>query len=871
MIQKRLLLLVACAFALAPASRLSSAQDPGRVELVMVDVPLRDALVALMQRTRIEILFETDLVTGRRASCRITTSDPEEALGCLLRDTGLDYVTLSSGVHVLVEEALRAPVLASVLGRVLDAAAGTPVSRAHVRDLTTGGGTVTDGDGRFVLGEVRSGPHLLAVSHVAYEPRRDTIWVAQQTVHATLSMHQRVLDTQAILVSGIQTHPVGHPDVDLAGILENAQALAIGAMGGADGVVGFQSDPGGGGSHIEGGAPGDHAVLLDGTPIFIPLRNGGVFGPFSPLAVRSLTVHRAGFRAREGSSLAGGIDAVHALTRSPGQRLVAQISPLSSNLWIGRKTGAVSWMIAGRNEMGKSIRPASLDKRLREWSRPDRYLAEELFGSDQADLAQLSGILEDRDIIISYADLHAAADAPLGSGRRMYVSAYLADNRFGTPVLETSPFDFQAVSDEYVWQNKALQARYSWLAGQRTLMRAGTWTSSFILKHPFEQSPQGGTAASTSEFNEIVSGGGYVGLETSRSPRFAFSAEAGVRNLDADAQMGIDPRSEGRQLLPEGQSQMRWLWETTLDSDWTPHPDLRVTLGTRLTYHHGRRTVYAEPRLGIERRARFGQVGVTGRLSAGVYRQFINQVDVASWSFSAILPTFRTWLPLNRSQGPATALHLAAEVVAAASRGLSFTLQTYQKRMLRVYELGVLQTDPALVEGSGRARGISGAGRWELGRFTMALSHEWSLSRRSLPGRFGGESVSTPWAQPHRSMAQVSWKTAGRWSASARVERIGGRSWAFRRAYYNYLPAGATNAVFNVARPDRDGLPVHIQFDVSFGKTWEFQPATVTLRLDVLNVADARNVVEYRQDRAGGIVEIPGLPRLAAMTLRLGI
>jgi hypothetical protein len=120
-------------------------------------------------------------------------------------------------------------------------------------------------------------------------------------------------------------------------------------------------------------------------------------------------------------------------------------------------------------------------------------------------------------------------------------------------------------------------------------------------------------------------------------------------------------------------------------------------------------------------------------------------------------------------------------------------------------------------------------------------------------------------------MAQIGWRTANRWSASARLERINGRSWAFRRAYYNYLSAEATNAAFNPERPDRDALPAHLQIDISVGKTWEFQPATLTLRLDVLNVADSRNVVEYRQDRAGARREIPGLPRLVAMTLRLGL
>lgn len=834
---------------------------------MLIDVPLGDALIALLDRSELEILFESGLVDGRVTRCRVQTSDPIVALRCVLGETGVDYLTLSSGVIVLVEKSLKAPVLGRVIGRVVDKATGIPVSRAHVRDLTERRTAVSDDDGRFVLGSVRSGPHVLEVTHLAYEARRDTVRVTEGLVRHTMSLSPAVLDTPAIIISGLHAIPWDAPDQELTGIIGSPDAQTVGALGSLDAVAGVHTDPGGGGTHVQGGAPGDHFVTLDGAPVFTPLRNGGLFGPFSPLAVSSITVHRAGYRARDGGSLAGGIDVGHGLGWPEDPFGVALVSPLAANLRLGGQRNRLRWMVAGRSELGREGRPNSLDRRLRQWSSPDPYLSGALFGADEGELDRLSETLEARETIISYFDLHTAAEVSLGPGRRLYGSAYLADNRFGTPALEAPPLDRNAVSDEYVWKNRMAQVRYSFLAGTGALLSAGAWTSAFVLRHPFSESPQGGSSVD-SEFNEVVSSGLFGTLESGLNANLAYTLEAGIRNLDADARIGIDPGNPARELLSGTIPQVRWLWEFTLDSDWTPRPGFRVTAGSRLTYIHGRRTVYAEPRLGVERTGVLGGREARVRVSGGLYRQYVNQFDVASWSFSAILPTFRTWVPLHQNQGPATALHLAGETSVAVNPTLTISADAYAKRMLRIYELGVLAAEPAQVEGTGSATGASLAGTWTSGNAEVVLSQEIARSTREIPGRYAGKAIATPWVQPHRTTVQVRLQSVGDWVTTLRVSRISGRSWAFRRAYYHYLTGEEPNVLFNVQRPDSDRLPIHLQIDASLARTWRVGASRLVTRVDVLNVFDTANVTEYRQDDSGERIGIPGLPRLAVFSVR---
>jgi hypothetical protein len=83
----------------------------------------------------------------------------------------------------------------------------------------------------------------------------------------------------------------------------------------------------------------------------------------------------------------------------------------------------------------------------------------------------------------------------------------------------------------------------------------------------------------------------------------------------------------------------------------------------------------------------------------------------------------------------------------------------------------------------------------------------------------------------------------------ARGLGVWGRSWAFRRAYYDVLPLYAGTTVlggFDLSRPDRDRLPPLLNLDVGLAYSWTLRGGqTVELAFDIVNVLDRRNVLDW--------------------------
>jgi len=171
-----------------------------------------------------------------------------------------------------------------------------------------------------------------------------------------------------------------------AGDLQNAPASSTpSTLQSLDAVVGVHVGDALADVHVQGGDSGEHQYLLDDAPIFVPIRNGGFFGSFSPFAIDQITIHKAGFEARHGSFLSGSIELNHDLQSSDGSIATVQIDPLSIN---GRINGAIreeknisaQWMVAGRMGLWEFFQPRQIEQNVREWSRPNTFLSTTLAG-----------------------------------------------------------------------------------------------------------------------------------------------------------------------------------------------------------------------------------------------------------------------------------------------------------------------------------------------------------------------------------------------------------------------------------------------------------------------------------------------------------
>lgn len=175
--------------------------------------PLKSALTEFAWQSDREILFSTDIVAGKQASMVAGVYEPEEALGLLLTDTGLEY-SITSNNTILVNEkgddassrnlmvqniGGEAPTTASsrpgeqdatsvVTGKVTDARTGANLKGALVTIDETNQSTATDDLGRYRFPAIREGKYTLRVSYLGYAGAATVLQVVGPVVSRDLTL-----------------------------------------------------------------------------------------------------------------------------------------------------------------------------------------------------------------------------------------------------------------------------------------------------------------------------------------------------------------------------------------------------------------------------------------------------------------------------------------------------------------------------------------------------------------------------------------------------------------------------------------------------------------------------------------------------------
>lgn len=232
--------------------------------------------------------------------------------------TAKGRLVLLAGLASLASTVAAAQESGNIAGTVQDAL--TEVALAGVQVLIDDGrrGTVTDGQGRFRIRELRSGWHLLEVRHIGYEPaRRDSILVrGGETVVIDVSLRALAVEIDSLVVTAVRD-PVLDPFAmrseqritgsDLRDLpvsnLEDALQLQAGVVG----------------ESYRGGRVGQQALLVDGLGIKNQLdaqnEPTGLHLPPDMLTEASLTT--SGFSARYGQTISG---LVNVVTKEGGDR-----------------------------------------------------------------------------------------------------------------------------------------------------------------------------------------------------------------------------------------------------------------------------------------------------------------------------------------------------------------------------------------------------------------------------------------------------------------------------------------------------------------------------------------------------------------------
>ncbi len=858
------------------------------LDLSLREIPVETALENLVSMTGISLVYASDVVRGKRTVCRVEDASPEELLRCIVLGADLDFYRLSSGTYVVIAGPEALPAYGTISGQIVDALTGDPVPDASVELADGSSGTRTNGAGMFMLARLLPGPHQLFVSQPGYTSIRIPLEVLSSgNTRRQIRLDPAVMELDPIVVEGIR-------DVGGAGMRDGtwrgggfAEAVPL------EGELSQQARTGLGVARrplfadlsIQGSAPGEHIVRLDGVPVFDPVSLGRSRSAFSPLALRRITVRKAGFGVEHGSFSGGVIDVEHALTdRGPGPAVTALADPYAVNadvsLPIRLLRGEGSVMVAGRTSIWDIYRERSLDHALRDWNEMDPILMRELSRAGlRYDAASAYGS-QDHGSSLGFTDVHGALRLEFPGFRTLHASFYRGTNEVATELLSSdsggygeSPPRLLLTQDDYRWSNTAGQVRLDWLMGDRASMQIRAWGSRHELNHSYgmvaaPSVQQDGLAIETSSVERDLrvllalqppadDGNQIQEWGTSATADLALGAQhfvtGGVEALRVQSRAHL----LNGFLRPLLFQDLEWRWAAFVQDRWRITDRFTVEGGLRVTTLPGE-SRYVEPRISARVDGAGSTLGPWSlQVSAGIYRQYLNQFSVSNVGPSALVPEVQFWLPVDGSMEPSRSRHLAAEFAARPRREWEVRAEAYYKRLDRILALdygtltathtGLVEMDQAdfVSSAEGVAYGYGGRLGWERGRARARVAYDWSVSERTLPSRFDGARQPTPWSEPHRVTAQGRLPVWGGLAVDLETRNVWGRTWGLRRAYYDYLVLHGADAELPIGLPEEDRLPTLHQLDVGLSWLGEIRGVLAEVRGEVRNAQWTRQVLDY--------------------------
>ncbi|MFO8233471.1 MAG: TonB-dependent receptor [Longimonas sp.] len=885
---------------------LTDGDTTGGYTMTLRNVPLDEALRRFVAATEADLGYANALVEDRYAYCRIRDATTEQLLQCILKDTEVDYVRTSGGAYVLVA-AFQAPdATGRLTGTVVDAETGMPLPDANVLLADASAGRATNEAGRFHFGPLLAGEHQVVVTYVGYEPQVKRVWVPQDgQERVRIALNPTSLTTPPLVVNGLERRL---PSFRMGTNTTDREELArIEGPGTPDVAHAVRRQPGvalghpRADLHVQGGDIGEHATLLDGVPMREPTTLGGLVSAFSPHALRRVQVHKAGFGAEHGSYTAGVVAAEHDLARRHTEYADVSADPISLNAraqtnWGTNRDASGYAMGAVRTSMWDVYRSPALHHRLSTWTQPDPALT----------MLWLSDAVDDRETLTQrpvadaqFSDIHLAAQHQLSPFHQVYASAYRGHTRMQTSVNSTgiAPVDASdapgddmqlfATQGRTGWTNTMAQVRHEWTITDRVSSRLRFHTaqhdshSLFGMRDSLIQQTDTPPAPDASasirldgadhalEENELNEWGGKAAVDVSLSPRYHLKASIAPRHMKSVVHV------RNRFLGAFEHATRAWHIESYAEGEASLGLGTTLTMGTRLTYVSNRQTVYAEPRVALRYDRSGTPLGdVALRTAGGLYRQYVTQSEISNDGPMSVVPSVRFWLPVDASVAPPRAYHATADALLMPTNTWSIRLETYYKAQPRTLEVDYSrlvgsipladmqavattqtnQQNDILAPGRARSYGASVQVQRTGARVDAKVVAETERARRWYPGRFNEQFVPAPWEQPVRLDADVT-VALGR-GVDARMSGYGvwGRSWALRRAYYDYIAhiqGGNSFEGFDLRRPGQQQLAPMMRLDLGLGGEWEIKGVGLRAQISLINVLDRANPFDWSLDTSG--------------------
>jgi hypothetical protein len=887
-ISQKMLALCLWMLVLLPVSLLAQeATDKKKYTFVAQGEPLDYSLQKLVNKTDIDLIYDPRLMSEHSVYVQAENENPENILRIILEGSELDFIQLSSGTYVLVKDNREASIQGNMIGKVIDQTSGKPLRGAHVMLADASTGTSTNSAGRFTIPKLEPGRHEITITYVGYQPVKDTVWVPAGN---SSPQHSFSLETKPVWVEPIVVSDTRKllPAADtFTGTVENPRKAALGtidAVKSMNSIMGINFNLGLADYNIQGGNNTQNQLRLDDVPIYNPVSMGRLIGAFSPYALGTIDVYKAGYGTTVGSQLSGIVNLNHDLGSNKEQSLLLQADLLNLNgrfdhtLNIGDGPD-INLMLAGRTNIWRWYKKPTLVNTFKEWDQIDPLLTNRLLDISSTNMSYLQ---KNHNSDIRYSDLHLAALIEHSDFQTTQISAYRGKNFLQTDLfsenveLASNAPNHMFTIDRYNWTNWMGKIEHEWLVNPR--LDAGI--SSYVTKHSLQhQYAMGNNLNTRLNFAESVSDQLYEGairnmntgnqngvMELAAAANFDYSVNTNYQIKTSLKATHLNYRFHLSDLYVNTahSESTSFLLSSFIQNNFFLSNQTSLSAGSRFTFIPSRDLVFAEPRFSLQHDEPETAIGyLSTKLSGGIYRQFINQFDVSNIAPSALVPSMRFWVPVDFSTDVPKAYHLSGDLLWEPDEYWTVKGESYYKWMPTTLSLDYRELFDYSIIGprnlESQAQFITNSQQYAYGggisiervlpslQMQLKGKYQYSQTRRRIEYRFDGEYESVPWNYPHQLGISAEWQAFPDFMILVQWESIWGQSWGFRKAYYDYLsifkPENLQN--YDFEDPSDDQLPAFQQLDAGISYKLNLEKGNLRMRIDVFNLLDHKNIMNW--------------------------
>lgn len=686
---------------------------------------------------------------------------------------------------------------------------------ATVYDQASKSGSSSNNFGFYSL-TLPQGKVELVFSYVGYSPRSIHFTLSKDTViHMDLKagtvleeavvssrragqiQEQTQMSSVNIPVSQIKSLPMFLGEVDIMKVFQ----LMPGVQSGGEGSSGL---------YVRGGGPDQNLILLDGVPVYNSSHLFGFFSVFNADAINNVELLKGGFPARYGGRTASVID----IQMKEGNNkefhgegsvgLIAAKLTLEGPIWKDK----TSFIISGRRTYADLFTQPIIDK-----------------------------INEGADNKINSAyyfyDLTAKINHRFSSKDRIFLSAYMGDDKFRLRDLYTSPYSdsgYESTSG-LKWGNITSALRWNHVFTNRLFGNTTLTYSRFRFKtthgynEHYEHKGPGSSSAYHLDYNSSIEDfSGKIAFDFLPTPshhiRFGLS---GIRHLFEPGVTSFSETSNEVDTVMGATKVYAGEFDAYFEDDYEISKSLKVNVGLHWSgfsvqnrFYH-----YFQPRLA----ARYLLDDKTALKAS--YSRMAQYVQLLTNS-GVSLPT-DLWVPTTERLKPQVSHQIAAGISKNLHKKYELSAEAYYKTMTNVleYREGATYFDldgnweNKVLQGDGKSYGLELYAEKKEGKLTGWAGYTLSWSNRTFELLNNGKEFPYKYDRRHDVSLVAIYKP------SKRVEMSG--TWVFGTGNAITIPT----ATFDAQNPY---VPVPTEFEgKAYGARNDYRMASYH-RLD-LNIS----------------------------------